>query len=132
MLQYYLRAEGLALSWVGTSRLLFSLHCSDSDFTSVADRFLAATRAMQRDGWWWTDPATSNTSVKRQTLREMLGNYWTRINKPIASYLMPAGSEGSLKWASASISSPRKVAGRGSWNGSVTILVAQQDLSGRP
>ena len=26
MLQYYLRAEGLALSWVGTGRLIFSLN----------------------------------------------------------------------------------------------------------
>ena len=25
MFQYYLRAEGLALSWVGTGRLIFSL-----------------------------------------------------------------------------------------------------------
>jgi glutamate-1-semialdehyde 2,1-aminomutase len=26
MLQFYLRAEGLALSWVGTGRLIFSLN----------------------------------------------------------------------------------------------------------
>ena len=26
MLQYYLRAEGLALSWIGTGRLIFSLN----------------------------------------------------------------------------------------------------------
>ena len=25
MLQYYLRSEGLALSWIGTGRLIFSL-----------------------------------------------------------------------------------------------------------
>ena len=48
MLQYYLRAEGLALSWVGTGRLIFSLNYTDADFEAVADRFVAAARAMQR------------------------------------------------------------------------------------
>ena len=55
MLQYYLRAEGLALSWVGTGRLIFSLNFSEADFDAVADRFVAACEAMRRDGWWWTD-----------------------------------------------------------------------------
>ena len=32
MLQYYLRAEGLALSIVGTGRFIFSLNYSDADF----------------------------------------------------------------------------------------------------
>ncbi len=40
MLQYYLRAEGLALSWVGTGRLIFSLNYTEADFAAVADRFL--------------------------------------------------------------------------------------------
>ena len=44
MLQYYLRAEGLALSWVGTGRLIFSLDYSDADFEEVARRFIAAAR----------------------------------------------------------------------------------------
>ena len=50
MLQYYLRAEGLALSWVGTGRLIFSLNYTDADFAAVVDRFRAACRAMQSDG----------------------------------------------------------------------------------
>ena len=37
MLQYYLRAEGLALSWVGTGRLIFSLNYTDADFAEVAE-----------------------------------------------------------------------------------------------
>ena len=48
MLQYYLRADGLALSWVGTGRLIFSLDYTDADFEAVAERFVAAARAMQR------------------------------------------------------------------------------------
>jgi len=72
MLQYYLRAEGLALSWVGTGRFLFSLDCSEADYRQVEARFLAAVRAMERDGWWWRDPALTNKSIKRQIFREML------------------------------------------------------------
>ena len=72
MLQYYLRAEGLALSWIGTGRLIFSLNYTDADFSAVCDRFVAAARAMERDGWWWSDPALSNRSIKRGILREMI------------------------------------------------------------
>ena len=57
MLQYYLRAEGLALSWVGTGRLIFSLNYTDADFAEVAERFVAAAEKMKRDGWWWHDAA---------------------------------------------------------------------------
>jgi glutamate-1-semialdehyde 2,1-aminomutase len=72
MLQYYLRAEGLALSWVGTGRLIFSLNYSDADFEAVCERFAAAARAMERDGWWWSDPTLSNRAIKRGILREMI------------------------------------------------------------
>jgi glutamate-1-semialdehyde 2,1-aminomutase len=72
MLQFYLRAEGLALSWVGTGRLIFSLNFSDEDFEAVCDRFVAAAAAMNRDGWWWSDPALTDKSIKRGILREML------------------------------------------------------------
>ena len=43
MLQYYLRAEGLALSWVGTGRLIFSLNYTDADFAEV-DRSASSRR----------------------------------------------------------------------------------------
>jgi glutamate-1-semialdehyde 2,1-aminomutase len=71
MFQYYLRAEGLALSWVGTGRLIFSLNYSEADYQAVADRFVAAAVAMQRGGWWWEDPLASNRTIKRRILREM-------------------------------------------------------------
>ncbi|HTI82525.1 MAG TPA: aminotransferase class III-fold pyridoxal phosphate-dependent enzyme, partial [Acetobacteraceae bacterium] len=79
MLQYYLRAEGLVLSWVGTGRLIFSLNYSDDDFTAVMDRVVAAARSMQQDGWWWSAPAASNKSIRKQVLREMLANYGERL-----------------------------------------------------
>ena len=72
MLQYYLRAEGLALSWIGTGRLIFTLNYTDADFAAVADRFIAAATAMRNDGWWWCDPAATDKTVKRRILKEMI------------------------------------------------------------
>jgi glutamate-1-semialdehyde 2,1-aminomutase len=72
MLQYYLRAEGLALSWVGTGRLIFSLDYTDADFAAVADRFVAAARAAQQDGWWSSHPALTNKSIKRAILKDTM------------------------------------------------------------
>ena len=72
MLQYYLRAEGLALSWVGTGRLIFSMNCTQADFEAVAERFVAAAKAMEGNGWWWHDAKTTNKSIRRRILREMI------------------------------------------------------------
>jgi glutamate-1-semialdehyde 2,1-aminomutase len=80
MLQYYLRAEGLALSWVGTGRLIFSLNYTDADFNEVADRFVAAAEKMKRDGWWWHDAALTNKDIKRRILKEMLRKRFHRAD----------------------------------------------------
>lgn len=71
MLQYYLRAEGLALSWVGTGRLIFSLNYTDADFSEVADRFVKAAEKMKQDSWWWHDADLTNKGIRRQILKEM-------------------------------------------------------------
>src|SRR4029453_19072814 len=78
MLQYYLRAEGLALSWIGTGRLIFSLNYTEADFVVVADRFVAAAKAMQQDGWWGADPAVTNKTIRRKILREILSHRLSR------------------------------------------------------
>jgi glutamate-1-semialdehyde 2,1-aminomutase len=72
MFQYYLREAGIALSWVGTGRLIFSLNYTAAQFAEVADRLLAAARAMQADGWWWEHRAATNESIKRRVLKEMI------------------------------------------------------------
>jgi glutamate-1-semialdehyde 2,1-aminomutase len=72
MFQYYLRAEGLALSWVGTGRLIFTMDYSDQDFEAVAARVLAAAAKMASEGWWWSAPALTNKAIRRRVFREIL------------------------------------------------------------
>ncbi len=72
MLQYYLRREGLLLSWVGTGRLIFSLNYTDAEFDEVATRFIRAGASMLEDGWWRTDDVLTNKGIRRKIFREML------------------------------------------------------------
>ena len=72
MLQFYLREQGLALSWVGTGRLIFSLDYDDAQFDLVLKAFVAGATAMRNDGWWWRDPASTPGRVGRGFLAEML------------------------------------------------------------
>lgn len=71
MLQYYLRAEGLALSWVGTGRLIFSLNYSDSDFEEVIARFVKACDKMKEAQWFWAPPELTNKGIRRNIMKEM-------------------------------------------------------------
>jgi glutamate-1-semialdehyde 2,1-aminomutase len=77
MLQFYLRAHGLALSWVGTGRLIFSLNVDDAGFDEVLRRFVAACVQMRADGWWSQHPGLSERSIRRSLLRETLAR-WAR------------------------------------------------------
>jgi len=86
MFQYYLRAAGLALSWVGTGRLIFSLNYTDADFAAVSDAVLAAAHAMQADGWWWANPQLTNKSIRRNLLKEMI---YARCFSPMGSISSP-------------------------------------------
>ena len=96
MFQYYLREAGLALSWIGTGRLIFSLNFSDADFEAVADRFLAAAEAMRRDGWWEPGALATDKAIKRRILREMLGQLlippqrrWGRVDASLNQAPLP-------------------------------------------
>ena len=86
MFQYYLRAAGLALSWVGTGRLIFSLNYTDADFEAVSDAILAAAHTMQADGWWWANPQLTNKAIRRNLLKEMIQ---ARCFSPMGSMSSP-------------------------------------------
>lgn len=85
MFQYYLRKHGLLLSWVGSGRVIMSLNYGDDDFEQVMQRFVDAAGEMSRDGWWWAPPESTNKSIKRQMLAEMLVArlpWLKRLNSP--------------------------------------------------
>jgi glutamate-1-semialdehyde 2,1-aminomutase len=103
MFQYYLREAGIALSWVGTGRLIFSLNYAAEDFAQVADRILAAARAMQQDQWWWAPPALTNKSIRRRVLKEILQARWPLRPRPPLQPQLQARSPS----PAGSISSPR-------------------------
>jgi glutamate-1-semialdehyde 2,1-aminomutase len=54
LLQYYLRAEGVTLSWVGTGRCLASMDFTAAEYESLQIRLVTAARRMKNDGWWLT------------------------------------------------------------------------------
>ncbi|MCA8967919.1 MAG: hypothetical protein KDC48_23770 [Planctomycetes bacterium] len=72
LLQYYLRAAGIALSWVGSGRLIFTHDFDDAAFDDVVRRFVEAGRAMAADGWWWRDDQLTDRAIRRGILRELL------------------------------------------------------------
>jgi glutamate-1-semialdehyde 2,1-aminomutase len=72
MLQYYLRAEGLLLSWVGTGRLIFNAGLSDAEFDDMCARFLRAARTMQEDGFFWCGESVTDRDLRRDITRELV------------------------------------------------------------
>jgi glutamate-1-semialdehyde 2,1-aminomutase len=76
MLQFYLREAGVALSWVGTGRFIFTLAHTADDVDRIAQCVVAAATRMQADGWWWTPPGAPNRlgrQVLLETLRARMG-----------------------------------------------------------
>jgi glutamate-1-semialdehyde 2,1-aminomutase len=77
MFQFYLRDQGLSLSWVGSGRLIFSLDIDDTLFEAVCTRFVQAALRMRADGWW-DGPARSTREIRGRVLREMLRRMFGR------------------------------------------------------
>jgi len=77
MLQLYLRAEGLALSWVGSGRAIFSLDYTEADYQLVAERIVAAATKMRDAGWWWAPAvAEPRRALRRGLAREFAQARW--------------------------------------------------------
>jgi len=72
MLQFYLREQGLALSWVGTGRLILPINMDDTTFGTVLERMVGAGHSMKSEGWWWDGATESNRDIRRSVLRDVL------------------------------------------------------------
>jgi len=71
MFQYYLRDEGIALSWVGTGRLLVSLDFVQNDFELLKKKLLNAAKRMRDDGWWYL--GTPDKPITAQSISAAMG-----------------------------------------------------------
>ncbi len=72
MFQFYLRDQGLELSWVGSGRMIMSLNFTEADFEEVTSRFVNAAQRMSTDGWWWRAEELTAKAIQRQLVLEML------------------------------------------------------------
>jgi glutamate-1-semialdehyde 2,1-aminomutase len=106
MFQYYLRAEGLSLSWVGSGRFILSHDYTDEDFQNVCDRFVAAGKQMAADGWFWRDEAVTAKQLKRQVTRELM-EAWLSPGRP--SEPLPPIATASLQTVESSAHPHREV-----------------------
>lgn len=76
MLQFYLREQGVALSWVGTGRFIFNLTYTDDEFEKLMQAVVRACERMREEGWWWTPRDASPKRIKRALMLELI---WHRL-----------------------------------------------------
>ncbi|WP_426357882.1 aminotransferase class III-fold pyridoxal phosphate-dependent enzyme [Pseudocolwellia sp. HL-MZ19] len=88
MLQFYLKAAGLEMSWLGSGRMIMSFNFTEEEFEEVTHRFVKAALAMKNDGWWWQPAAPAeqltNKKIKRQFLYDMLSDLFPVLSKIIS------------------------------------------------
>jgi glutamate-1-semialdehyde 2,1-aminomutase len=76
LLQYYMRDEGITLSWVGTGRCLSNMDFTSADYATLERAIVRAARQMKHDGWWLSAELNPRmeTRMRMRLLREMLGS----------------------------------------------------------
>ena len=74
MYQFYLRAQGMAISWIGSGRIIMSHDFSDDEYEEVMHKIISAAKEMRADGWWWKNESLTNKSIKKQIARELISS----------------------------------------------------------
>jgi glutamate-1-semialdehyde 2,1-aminomutase len=76
LLQYYLRAQGVTLTWVGTGRCLSSMDFTAKDYDELRTKLMQAAEAMRADGWWLStaDYPRRDKMMRTRLTREVLGH----------------------------------------------------------
>lgn len=81
MLQFYLRAQALSISWIGSGRIIMTHDFSEDDYDVVMGKIVAAAEQMKKDGWWYQADNISNKSIKRQIAFEFISSMLSRKNE---------------------------------------------------
>mmetsp|Transcript_8975 Transcript_8975/g.13422 ORF Transcript_8975/g.13422 Transcript_8975/m.13422 type:complete len:1248 (-) Transcript_8975:173-3916(-) len=82
LLQYYLKDEGINLSWVGTGRLNFSLDFTKEDMKIVKKKLKRACERMIEDGWWHNETVASGLAIKLKLAKEFT---WAFLTSPFST-----------------------------------------------
>lgn len=87
LLQYYLRAEGVTLSWVGTGRCLSNMAFTQEHYDELQAKLVAAASRMLLDGWWLEglDQPERRKAMKSRLMREMIGSL-IQVPKPLRTF----------------------------------------------
>ena len=87
LLQYYLRAEGVTLSWVGTGRCLSNMEFSPEHYQELKIKLINSAQKMTQDGWWLSEQQQPGREKKMRTglVWEILGSL-VRIPKPLQQF----------------------------------------------
>jgi len=87
LLQYYLRAEDLTLSWVGTGRCMNSLDFSDDDYAELQSKILNAGQKMKSDGWWLNEEQQpGREKLMRSKLISEMARSIVQVPKPMREF----------------------------------------------
>ena len=87
LLQYYLRAEGVILSWVGTGRCLTSLDFSADDYHELQTKLTSAAQKMKSDAWWLNEQQQPGMekAMRNGLIREMAGSL-IQLPQPVRTF----------------------------------------------
>ncbi len=86
LLQYYLRAEGVTLSWVGTGRCLGTMDFTEKDYAALRAKLVDAASKMQADGWWLgADHPRREKTMRLRLIREVLATL-VPVPRPVQSF----------------------------------------------
>ena len=87
LLQYYLRAEGVSMSWVGTGRCLANMDFTEKDYEALQTKLLSAAHAMNADGWWprAAEHPGRERRMRMQLVREVVGSL-VRVPRPVHTF----------------------------------------------